>query len=71
METILEFQNVSYKYSREENWVLKDINLKIPRNSFFVVAGPSGCGKTTLLTLARGFYKEYGGTFGGDIFVLG
>ncbi len=71
METILEFQNVSYKYSGEKNWVLKDINLKIPRNSFFVLAGPSGCGKTTLLTLARGFYKEYGGAFGGDIFVSG
>ncbi|SFV28144.1 phosphate ABC transporter ATP-binding protein [Thermoflavifilum thermophilum] len=29
--------------------ILKDINLKIPRNRITVILGPSGCGKTTLL----------------------
>lgn len=68
---VLEFKNVSYKYPGSEDWVLKDVNLRIPQNSFYVLAGPTGCGKTTFLTLARGFHKEYGGQFRGDIYVLG
>ncbi|HTX88540.1 MAG TPA: phosphate ABC transporter ATP-binding protein [Bacteroidales bacterium] len=29
--------------------ILKDINLRIPKNKITVILGPSGCGKTTLL----------------------
>jgi len=68
-ETILEFKNLSYKYPGTKNWVLRDVNLKIPQNSFYVLTGPTGCGKTTLLMLARGFSKEYGGSLKGEIFV--
>lgn len=32
-----------------ENHVLKDINLKIPKNKVTAIMGPSGCGKTTLI----------------------
>ena len=32
-----------------EGEILKNINLKIPRNKIVVLLGPSGCGKTTLL----------------------
>ncbi|MEM1654791.1 MAG: phosphate ABC transporter ATP-binding protein [Nitrososphaerota archaeon] len=31
------------------NHVLKNINLKIPKNVIFAIMGPSGCGKSTLL----------------------
>lgn len=64
-------EHVSYKYPGVKDWVLKDINLKIPQGSFFVLVGPSGSGKTTLLLLARGFATEYGGVFKGKIFVDG
>ncbi|MDI6807320.1 MAG: ABC transporter ATP-binding protein [Candidatus Aenigmarchaeota archaeon] len=67
----VEFSNVSYKYPGIDNWILEDINLKIPTNSFYVLAGPTGSGKTTLLMLARGFHKEYSGKFDGDIYILG
>src|SRR5664279_6094067 len=34
--------------------ILKNINIKIPKNKITVIMGPSGCGKTTLLkTLNR------------------
>lgn len=33
----------------ENQHILKDINLNIPRNKVTVIIGPSGCGKTTLL----------------------
>lgn len=32
-----------------EHHILKNINLKIPKNKVTVLLGPSGCGKTTLL----------------------
>ena len=62
----LEFKDVYYKYPGTEKWIMKDISLKIPENSFYVITGPTGSGKTTLLMLARGFYTEYGGEFKGD-----
>ena len=33
----------------EKSQILKNINLKIPKNKITVILGPSGCGKTTLL----------------------
>lgn len=71
MQSAIELKNVSYRYPGTQNWVLKDINLTIPKNSFFILVGPSGSGKTTLLLLARGFAKEYGGKFKGKILVDG
>lgn len=41
--------------------ILKDINLKIPKNKVTVLLGPSGCGKTTLLKCINrltDIYKE-------------
>ena len=44
-----------------EHHILKDINLKIPKNKITVLLGPSGCGKTTLLKCMNrltDIYKE-------------
>ncbi len=67
----LQFKNISYRYPGTENWVLDNINLEIPKNSFFVIVGPSGSGKTTLVSLARGFAQEWGGELKGEILVDG
>ncbi|SHJ17204.1 phosphate transport system ATP-binding protein [Tangfeifania diversioriginum] len=56
---IIEIKNLNVKTS--EGKILKDINLKIPKNKIVVLLGPSGCGKTTLLkSLNRltDLYKE-------------
>lgn len=45
-----------------ENHILKNINLGIPRNKVTVLLGPSGCGKTTLLKCMNkltDLYKEF------------
>ena len=44
---ILRIENLNAYYF--ENHVLKDINLKIPKNKVTAIMGPSGCGKTTLI----------------------
>lgn len=41
---------------------LKDINLEIKKNEFFVLLGPSGCGKTTLMRIISGFEVPEEGT---------
>ena len=71
LKKAIEFKDVSYKYPGGKNWILKDVNLIVPKGSFYVFAGPTGSGKTTLLSLARGFFKEYGGELDGNIYILG
>lgn len=67
----LEFRDVSYRYPRVDRWVLSDINLKVRKNCFLILAGPTGSGKSTLLKVARGLHKEYGGEFQGKIYIWG
>ena len=44
---ILEVKNLYAGFGKK--WVVKNINLSIPRNMVIAVMGPSGCGKTTFL----------------------
>jgi len=57
-----ELQNVSFRYSGAEEFVLKSINLVIPQNKITAIVGASGSGKTTLLKLLLKFYEPQNGT---------
>ena len=46
-DSILQINNLNVFAG--EHHILKNINLKIPKNRVTVLLGPSGCGKTTLL----------------------
>lgn len=46
----IEFQNVSVSYPGRD-WVLRHINLKIPRGSTLAIVGHTGSGKSTLVNL--------------------
>ncbi|MEM9863481.1 MAG: ATP-binding cassette domain-containing protein, partial [Myxococcota bacterium] len=48
--TVLKFEGV-YKYFREDQPTLRDVNLEVERGEFAFVTGPSGAGKSTLLQL--------------------
>ncbi|MBP5798868.1 MAG: ABC transporter ATP-binding protein [Prevotella sp.] len=50
----IEFRNVSFKYG--EQWVLKDINLTIPKGKTIALVGQSGSGKSTLVDLIPRYY---------------
>lgn len=49
-------ENLSFRYTPIGDWVLKNINLTIPRGKITAIVGTSGSGKTTLLKLLLGFY---------------
>ncbi len=44
-----------------EQYLFKDVNLRIPENTFTALIGPSGSGKTTLLHLIAGLEKPTSG----------
>lgn len=60
----IEFRNVSFAYSDEKNangqpvkhWVLRNINLVIPKGKTVALVGQSGSGKSTLLDLIPRYY---------------
>jgi ABC-type bacteriocin/lantibiotic exporter with double-glycine peptidase domain len=51
----IEVNNVSFRYSENMPWVLKNLSLKIRPGEYVAIVGGSGCGKSTLLRLMMGF----------------
>lgn len=58
----IEFRNVSFAYNDSKNdngephWVLRDINLRIPKGKTVALVGQSGGGKSTLVDLIPWYY---------------
>ena len=53
----IEFRNVSFRYSENFPYVLKDINLKIASGSTIAIMGYTGAGKTTFINLLPRLYE--------------
>ena len=53
----VEFQDVSFKYKEEHDYVLRNISLRIEAGEYIAVVGSSGVGKTTLCSLIPRFYE--------------
>ncbi|HRO76000.1 MAG TPA: ABC transporter ATP-binding protein, partial [Crocinitomicaceae bacterium] len=50
------FENVYFAY-KDENWILKDINLTIPQGKMVAFVGATGAGKSTIVNLLTRFYS--------------
>jgi len=50
----IEFKNISFKY--EDNYVLNDFSLTVPKGSTVALVGQSGSGKSTIANLVTRFY---------------
>lgn len=58
----IQFQNVNFRYSEEQNWILKNLNLHIPERQRLGIIGRTGSGKSTLLQCLTYLYP-----FEGDV----
>ncbi|KAG1677884.1 Multidrug resistance-associated protein 4 [Nymphon striatum] len=59
----IEIQNLSLKYSEEDNYVLKNINLKIKNSEKIGIVGRTGAGKSSLITALFRLTKPEGNIF--------
>lgn len=55
-DAAIEFNNVSFAYNNED-WVLRDINMKIEPRSTVAFVGATGAGKSSLVGLLGRFYE--------------
>ena len=58
----LQLKDVSFRYSDQQDRVLKNISLTIPQGSKIAIVGASGSGKTTLLHLLMRYYDPEQGS---------
>jgi ABC-type bacteriocin/lantibiotic exporter with double-glycine peptidase domain len=58
--------NLSYKYSKESDYILKNLDLTINKGEMIGVIGESGAGKTTFLDLLSGLIKPSTGSIKSD-----
>lgn len=56
LQNNIEFRNVSFRYTDQHPWVLKKINLSLPKGQCLALVGLNGAGKTTLVKLLTRLY---------------
>lgn len=61
---MLEFKEVTFKYSNDNNEMLKELSFSVGKGEFISIIGASGCGKSTIFRLINGLEKpQYGQIF--------
>lgn len=67
ISSAIHVRSLSFRYTRFEDWILRDVSFSISPGSSVAIVGPSGCGKTTLAKILLGLLEPTGGEilFGG------
>jgi ATPase subunit of ABC transporter with duplicated ATPase domains len=50
-KAVLEAKSVSFRWSEDKDYLVKEVNLKLSLNARVAICGRNGCGKSTLMTL--------------------
>ena len=58
----LRFDNVSYRYSSEQQQILNDVTIEFAPGTFNAIAGETGVGKTTMMRLMLSLIKPQSGS---------
>jgi ATP-binding cassette subfamily B protein RaxB len=58
----LELNDVWFRYSNDDPWLLKGVSLAVDGKESLAITGRSGCGKSTLLKLMQGLIVPTGGS---------
>ena len=59
----IELQNVSFRYQKDDPYIIKNLNLKIQKGDKIGLVGESGTGKSTLMNIIMGLLKQTEGKF--------
>ena len=59
---IIEFKDVKFRYSKDEDYTLKGLNMTIPTGKKIAVVGRSGNGKSTIFNLLLRYFDATRGT---------
>jgi ABC-type multidrug transport system fused ATPase/permease subunit len=62
----IEIKNLFYKYPNKNNYIFKNLNFTIKKNSLVFFVGPSGIGKSTLADLISGLISADKGSINVD-----
>ncbi len=57
----IEFRNVWFRYTSKHPWILKEVNLFIPKGKSVALVGLNGAGKTTMVKLLARLYDPTAG----------
>ena len=69
---MIKFDHFSFKYTAQEDYTLRDINLTINDGEKVLIIGPSGCGKSTLCNCINGLIPfSYDGEIKGSLTIDG
>ncbi|MFS8908314.1 ABC transporter ATP-binding protein, partial [Synechococcus sp. OH2] len=68
---ILQVEGISKRFPGQRQWVLQEVEFRLPQGDILGIVGPSGCGKTTLLRTIAGFEQPDSGRIllGGQVVV--
>lgn len=61
IDASISLQNLDFRYSESEDYILKNLELTIQANECVAIAGVSGVGKTTLLKIMMGLLEPSAG----------
>ena len=61
--SIIELENIYFRYAEDEPWVLKNFSLKLEAGSCTVITGDNGSGKSTLFRILNGLSFPERGTY--------
>ncbi len=62
LKGVIEFKDVSFRYEKDLEDVLRNVNLKVGEGEYIALVGFSGAGKTTLCSLIPRFYEVSSGS---------
>ena len=57
----IELKDLSFRYSKDSPWIIKNMNLKILKGSVTGIVGVTGCGKSTLIDILMGLLMPTSG----------
>lgn len=60
-DTVIKLKDIRFKYGRDDNDIIKNLDIEVGEGQVTTIAGGNGAGKSTLLRIMAGILKPYKG----------